>query len=102
MVALIYLLPTRAGPWVVGVTATLKAWPLAAVVLYAWRRDWRAVGISLGVAAALSLPMLFTDLSAYPAGSRPPNIYDATFLLAVPALLVGARVRKQRDSAPAT
>jgi hypothetical protein len=93
MVALIYLLPTRAGPWVVGVTATLKAWPLAAVVVYAWRRDWWAVGISLGVATALSLPMLLTDLSAYPAASRPPNIYDATFLLAVPVLLTGAGSR---------
>jgi hypothetical protein len=87
MVALVYLLPTRAGPWAVGVTASLKGWPLAAVVVYAWRREWSAVAISLGVAAVLTLPMLFTDLSAYPAGSRPPNIYDATFLLAVPALL---------------
>lgn len=87
MLALIYLLPTRAGPWAVGVTATLKFWPLAAVVVYAWRRQWGALAISLGVAAVLSLPMLFTDLSAYPAGSRPPNIYDATFLLAIPALL---------------
>jgi hypothetical protein len=84
---------------VVGVTATLKAWPLAAVIVYAWRREWSAVGISLGVAAALSLPMLFTDLSAYPAGSRPPNIYDATFLLAVPALLAGARPREQATPA---
>jgi hypothetical protein len=85
--ALVYLLPTRAGPWVVGITASLKFWPLIAVAVYAWRRQWSAVAISLGVAAALSLPALFADLSAYPAASRPPNIYDATFLLAVPALL---------------
>jgi hypothetical protein len=87
MLGLVYLLPTRAGPWAVGVTASLKVWPLAAVLVYAWRREWKAVAISLGVAATLSLPLLFTDLSAYPAASRPPNIYDATFLLAIPALL---------------
>ncbi len=87
MAALVYLLPTRAGPWAVGVTASLKAWPLLAVAVYAWRRQWSAVAISLGVAGLLWLPALFADLSAYPAASRPPNIYDATFLLAVPALL---------------
>ena len=88
--ALVYLLPTRAGPWVVGITASLKIWPLAAVFVYAWRRQWSAVAISLGVTAVLSLPAAFTDLSAYPA-SRPPNIYDATFLFAVPALLQARR-----------
>ena len=91
ILALVYLLPTRAGPWAVGVTASLKVWPLLAVFVYAWRRQWSAVAISLGVAAVLTIPVLFTDLSAYPAGSRPPNFYDATFLLAVPALLLAYR-----------
>jgi hypothetical protein len=84
--ALVYFLPTRAGPWVVGITASLKIWPLAAVFVYAWRRQWSAVAISLGMTVLLSLPVIFADLSAYPASSRPPNIYDATFLFAVPAL----------------
>jgi hypothetical protein len=91
ILALVYLLPTRAGPWAVGVTASLKFWPLLAVGVYAWRRQWSAVAISLGVAAVLTLPVLLTDLSAYPAGSRPPNFYDATFLLALPALLLAYR-----------
>ena len=91
ILALVYLLPTRAGPWAVGITASLKVWPILAVVVYAWRRQWSAVAISLGVAGVLSIPILFTDLSAYPAGSRPPNFYDATFLLAVPALLLSYR-----------
>jgi len=91
ILALVYLLPTRAGPWAVGITASLKVWPLLAVFVYAWRRQWSAVAISLGVAAVLTIPVLFTDLSAYPAGSRPPNFYDATFLLAVPALLLAYR-----------
>jgi len=91
ILALVYLLPTRAGPWAVGVTASLKVWPLLAVFVYAWRRQWSSVAISLGVAAVLTIPVLFTDLSAYPAGSRPPNFYDATFLLAIPALLLSYR-----------
>jgi len=96
--ALVYLLPTRAGPWVVGITASLKVWPLAAVVVYAWRRDWSAVAISVGVALALSAPALFTDLNAYPAASRPPNIYDATFLFAIPALLQAGQTARGRTS----
>lgn len=92
--ALVYLLPTRAGPWVVGVTASLKGWPLVAVFVYAWRRQWSALAISVGVTVLLSLPALFTDLSAYPGGTRPPNLYDATFLLAVPALLARGSSRR--------
>jgi hypothetical protein len=95
--ALVYLLPTRAGPWVVGITASLKAWPLAAVAVYAWRREWSAVAVSLGVAVAMSLPALFTDLNAYPAGTRPPNIYDATFLFAIPALLNSRKTSREAE-----
>jgi hypothetical protein len=91
ILALVYLLPTRAGPWAVGVTASLKFWPLLAVGVYAWRRQWSDMAISLGVAAVLTVPVLLTDLSAYPAGSRPPNFYDATFLLALPALWLSYR-----------
>ena len=69
----------RRGAWVVGVSASLKAWPLLAVPVYAWRRKWSAVAISLGVATLLWLPALLTDLSAYPV-NRPPNIYDGPFL----------------------
>jgi hypothetical protein len=79
---------------VVGIAASLKAWPLLAVLVYAWRRQWSAVAISLGVAGLLSLPALLTDLAAYPAGTRPPNIYDATFLFALPALLQAARTAR--------
>src|SRR5206468_4842450 len=83
---LIYLLPTRAGPWSVGVSASLKVLPIVFVGVYAWRRDWRSVGIGLGVAALLWAPALVFDLGNYPL-SRGPNLYDATLLLAVPAAL---------------
>ena len=90
--ALVYATPTRAGPWVVGVASSLKPWPILAVLVYAWRRDWTAVAISLGVAAVLWLPIFLFNWTDYPAGARAPNIYDATFLLAVPGLLSAAGV----------
>jgi Glycosyltransferase family 87 len=97
--ALIYAAPTRAGPWVVGIASSLKPWPILAVAVYAWRREWRSAAISVGVAAALWLPILFFNWTDYPAGARAPNIYDATFLLAVPALLNAGR-RSGRLPAP--
>jgi hypothetical protein len=88
--ALLYAVPTRAGPWAIGIAASLKPVALALLLVHAWRREWRAVGIGLGVAAVLWLPILFFDLSSYPFGARAPNLYDATLLLVVPALVAGA------------
>ncbi len=72
-------------------TASLKPATLLLLGVHAWRREWRAVGIGLGVAAVLWLPILFFNLSEYPFGSRAPNLYDATLLLAVPGLIAGAQ-----------
>ncbi|HEX3220063.1 MAG TPA: glycosyltransferase 87 family protein [Candidatus Limnocylindria bacterium] len=85
--ALVYALPTRAGPWVAGVASSLKPWAILAVPVYAWRREWRAVAIVLGVAAVLWLPALAFGIGSYPAGARLPNLYDATILLAAPGFL---------------
>lgn len=84
---LVYTLPTRAGPWAVGVASSLKPWPILAVGVYLWRRQWTSAAISLTVAALLWLPIFLFNWTEYPAGARAPNIYDATFLLAVPSLL---------------
>lgn len=92
LASLIHLIPTRAGPWMVGIAASIKPWPILAAAVYAWRRDWRSFAISTGVAALLWLPFLFFNWHDYPAGARPPNIYDATFLLVVPPLLGIRRV----------
>ena len=89
--ALIYAVPTRAGPWAIGVAASLKPLTLGLLLVHAWRRDWRSVGIGLGVAAVLWLPIVFFGLSSYPFGARAPNLYDATILLVVPGLVAGAR-----------
>ena len=90
VVALVYLLPTRAGPWTIGVAASLKLLPFLFVAVYLWRRDWRSVGIGLGVALLLWVPALFFGLSTYEI-SRAPNLYDATLLLAVPAAIAAGR-----------
>jgi hypothetical protein len=85
--ALVWALPTRAGPWIAGVVSSLKPWALLTLPVYAWRRDWRAVSIVLGAAAVLWLPALLFDIGSYPAGARLPNLYDATILLAAPGFL---------------
>lgn len=87
VVALVYALPTRAGPWVAGIAASLKPWAVLAVPVYAWRREWRSVAIVMGVAALLWLPALWFGIGSYPAGARLPNLYDATILLAAPGFL---------------
>ena len=79
--ALVYAVPTRAGPWAIGVAASLKPLTLTLLLVHAWRRDWRSVAIGLGVAAALWLPVLFFNPASYPFGARAPNLYDATILL---------------------
>jgi hypothetical protein len=92
VVALIYLLPTRAGPWTVGVAASLKLLPILFLGIYAWRGNWRAVGIGVAVAALLWAPALFFNVFDYPL-ARAPNLYDATFLLAIPAAFAAGGLR---------
>lgn len=91
--ALVYAVPTRAGPWAIGIAGSLKPLALGLLVVHAWRHEWRAVGIGIGVAALLWLPILLFGVSSYPFGARAPNLYDATLLLAVPGLLSIARDR---------
>lgn len=93
VLSLMYLFPTRAGPWAVGIAASLKVLPILFLAAYAWQRDWRAVSIGLGVAVLLWAPALFFDLAGYPT-SRGLNLYDATWLLAVPAAVIGPRHRR--------
>jgi len=89
VIALIWLLPTRGGPWAVGVAASLKVLPILFVLPYLWRREWQSAAIALAVAALLWAPILFFDLSGYPA-ARGLNLYDATLLMAVPAAIAGS------------
>jgi hypothetical protein len=50
-------------PWMLGISAGLKLYPIALIVRY---RDWRNAAIAVGVAAVLWVPMLVFDLSGYP------------------------------------
>lgn len=86
VLSLMYLLPSRAGPWAVGISASLKVLPILFLAVYVWRRQWGSVAVGIGVAAVLWTPALLFDLSEFPA-SRGPNIYDSTLLLALPAAI---------------
>ena len=64
--ALVWGLPRRSGPVWVGVAASLKIAPLAYVLVYLGRRQWRRAGVALFVSGLLFAPALLYDLSHYP------------------------------------
>lgn len=97
--ALVWALPTRAGPWAVGVASSLKPWPILVVGVYLWRRQWVAAAITCSVAALLWLPIFLFNWTEYPIGARHPLLYDATFLLLVPSLF-GASGRPWKRARP--
>lgn len=55
--ALVAGLPRRSGPLWIGLAASLKAVPIAFVLVYVARRDWRAAGLSLAITILLVAPM---------------------------------------------
>lgn len=54
-----------AGPAAIAVAASLKAFPLLLALVYLGRGDWRSLGVTLGLTAVLSAPLLLHDLGAY-------------------------------------
>jgi hypothetical protein len=62
---LVWTAGRRSFPAWVGVTASVKLVPLAFVLVWAGRREWRPVSVALMVAALLVAPMLLFDLSHY-------------------------------------
>jgi alpha-1,2-mannosyltransferase len=56
----------RWGPLAVGVTASMKLFPLLFVLVYVGRREWRRAGVCLAIFALLLAPMLTFDLTYYP------------------------------------
>ena len=53
------------GPIWIAISASLKAFPLAWVLVYAARRQWSQVAWTVAIALALTLPFLFYDLTGY-------------------------------------
>lgn len=87
---LVYGARGRFGPFSIAVAASLKAAPLALVVVYLGRREWRRAVVTIGLTAILVIPMLFFDLSTYPSN---PGVSTAIFYTIGPsAWVAGALV----------
>lgn len=82
-------------PALLGIAAGVKAFPLALVGMFAWRREWRAAAVVVGVAALLWLPILLYPLDGY-ATARAPWPTDLALLLALLTL-----TDRSRSSPPA-
>jgi hypothetical protein len=66
LLPLVYRLEKRDGPVWIALAASLKAFPLALVLVYLGRREWSKVGVAVGLSVLLVTPMLLFDLSHYP------------------------------------
>jgi len=96
---LVYGLSRRSGPLWIALAASLKGVPLAFVLVYLGRRQWRQAGITVGVTVLLVAPMLLFDVSHYPtdAGGRVlfygSLMYPVAIAVAAAATLLLARSR---------
>jgi hypothetical protein len=64
---LVHGVARRSGPITVAISASLKFAPIALVLVYVGRREWRRAAIATAITAVLVLPALFYDLTNYPA-----------------------------------
>jgi hypothetical protein len=55
----------RSGPLWIALAASLKAVPILLVLVYAGRREWGRVAVTLALTALLVAPILFYDVSGY-------------------------------------
>lgn len=63
--ALVWGIPSRAGPLAVAVAASLKIFPLLFALVYAGRRQWARFVVAVALTALLWAPALLYDLSEY-------------------------------------
>ncbi|HEX6654838.1 MAG TPA: glycosyltransferase 87 family protein [Candidatus Limnocylindria bacterium] len=103
VVALLVWASSRSSfPVAVGIASSLKLIPLAYVLVWLGRRDWRPAITAIAVAAVLFAPMLLFDLSSYPLdpGTGLLSIYAAspvlwlTLSLATAALTIWLAIRR--------
>jgi hypothetical protein len=69
--ALVRTLDHRAGPVTVGLSASLKGFPLLYVLRYALLGEWRRCGLAVPIALVMTAPILLFDLSHYPISPGP-------------------------------
>ena len=62
---LVWGVDRRSGPLWIALAASLKAAPLAFILVYVGRREWDKVAATLSITAVLVLPMLAFDLTHY-------------------------------------
>jgi hypothetical protein len=96
---LVHGVDRRWGPLAVGVSASLKGFPLLYAVVYAIRGEWRAAFASAAIAVVLTVPILLVDLSNYPWSPGPltslwlisPIVWAAGAIGALVAVVLLAR-----------
>jgi hypothetical protein len=69
--ALVHTLDRRAGPVAVGVSASLKGFPLIYAIRYAVLGEWRRCLVAVAVTLVLTAPILLFDLRDYPLSPGP-------------------------------
>lgn len=87
---LVHGVERRSGPLWIALAASLKIFPILLVAVYAGRREWLRVTLTLGLAALLWAPALLYDLRGYATGAG-----QAASLFSVPvlwAVVVGGAV----------
>lgn len=95
VLALLWGAPRRSGPLWIALGASLKGVPIALVLVYAGRGEWRRALVTVGLTAILVAPMLLFDLSGYSTaiGAGQQSLLTVTPLLfgvAVVVALAGA------------
>ena len=65
VVGLLYTVGRRAGPLAIAAAASLKLTPLAFVLVYAGRREWIKVAVTVILTAVLVAPILLFNLTNY-------------------------------------
>lgn len=79
---LVHAVDRRAGPFMIGLAASLKIFPLLLAVVYLGRREWGRAALSVAVAGLLWAPaFVLHDMGGYPTDAGP-----AAFLWSWPPL----------------
>ena len=98
VVALLMGAGLRWGPVAVAIAASWKLTPLAAVAVYAGRREWRRAFIALGLTALFWAPALVIGLDGYPreGAGGDPSPFPLPIALGLAGLLTIAAWRYAR------